>query len=49
MEEIKDHEVEKKKDPHSMKFLQKRKTLEQNEYPSKERLMELTEEDTEDN
>ena len=38
MEEIKDHELELKKDPGSQKFLMKRKTMELNEYPSKELL-----------
>ena len=44
MEEIKDHELEKKKDPNSQKFLQKRKTMEMNEYPCKELLRESLEE-----
>lgn len=43
MAEIKDHEVEKKKDPESMRFLMKRKSFEMNEYPSKQVLEELNE------
>lgn len=35
MAEIKDHEIEQKKsNPKSMRFLQKRKSFEMNEYPS---------------
>ena len=41
MAEIKDHEIEKKKDPKSMKFLKKRKSKELNEYPSKEMLIDF--------
>lgn len=45
MLEIKDHEIEKKKDPSSMRFLLKRKSFEMNEYPSKQMIEELNEDE----
>ena len=43
MAEIKDHEMDKKKDQKSLRFLQKRKTSEFNEYPSKQMLDKIKE------
>lgn len=43
MAEIKDHERDKKKDQKSLRFLQKRKTSEFNEYPSKQMLDKIKE------
>lgn len=46
MAEIKDHELEKKKkNVKSMKFIQKRKSFEMNEYPSRQMLEELEEQE----